>query len=209
MKKIITLLATLFFCTLGQAYSLQRFINSFREVEGAKYKVFHRDSHFNDVPDNTFTPFSLKMRSGTLKIMGIEEMIILQVDSCGKRMRERFIDEISDAIPYDYSLIYDNTPYHIYMSNWDEEYAYMLIINYKLPGLTLMYVTNSFVRAMLNDAGDGFDPDKLGKHLEEGAEKFGESVINAGEKIKEGFMRLQKRAEEWSEESQKKDSYYF
>lgn len=209
MKKTITLIASLLFCTLGQAYSLQRLINSYREIEGVNCMVFHRDSHFNDVPDYTFTPFSLRMRSGTLNVMGIEEMIILQLDSCEESVRERFIDEVSYAIPEDYSLVSEKSPYHIYMSNWDEEYAYMLVINHKHPGLTLMYVTNGFVRAMLNDAGDGLDPDKLGKHLEQGAEKFSESVVTVAEKLRKGFIRLQKRAEEWSKESKKKDSYYF
>ena len=68
--------------SFGYADSLQRFINIHKEKEGARYMVFNRDSHFNDVPKNAFTPFSLKLRSGTLKVLGIEEMVILQV-GCG------------------------------------------------------------------------------------------------------------------------------
>lgn len=196
MKKNIILIALLFICSVVHADSLQRFINRYSNIDGVQYKVFNRDSHFNDVPANSFSPFSLKMRSGTLKVMGIEEMVILQLEQCKESVQERFIENITDAIPDEYSLVAENIRYQIYLSNQDEDYAYMLIVNHKLPGLTLMYVTNGFVRAMLNDEGDGFDPDKLERYLEQSAEKLGESVVGFGEKIKEGIQRLQERIEE-------------
>ena len=196
MKKIITLVALLFVCSLGYANSLQRFINTYKEKDGARCKVYNRDSHFNDVPDDAFSPFSLKLRSGTLKVLGIEEMVILQLDSCREAVRERFVDDVYDVVPLDYSLLTEKSGHQIYMSNSDEEYAYVLIVNSKKPGLTLMYVVNSFVRALVNDEGDGIDSEKFGRYLEQGAEKLGESMLEAGEKIKGGLQRLQERAKE-------------
>lgn len=209
MKKIITLVALLFVCSLGYANSLQRFINNYKEKDGARCKVYNRDSHFNDVPDDAFSPFSLKLRSGTLKVLGIEEMVILQLDSCREAVRERFVDDVYDVVPLDYSLLTEKSGHQIYMSNSDEEYAYVLIVNSKKPGLTLMYVVNSFVRALVNDEGDGIDSEKFGRYLEQGADKLGESMLEAGEKIKGGLQRLQERAKEWQEESEKEDFYLF
>ena len=202
MKKSIFLIILLFISSVGHADSLQRFINRYSDVDGAQYKVFNRDSHFNDVPANSFSPFSLKMRSGSLKVMGIEEMVILQLEQCRESVQERFVENVTDAIPDEYSLVAENIRYQIYLSNQDEDYAYMLIVNHKLPGLTLMYVTNGFVRAILNDEGDGFDPDKLERYLEQGAERLGESMINFGEKIKEGMLRLQESTKERVEEAE-------
>ena len=202
MKKSIFLIILLFISSVGHADSLQRFINRYSDVDGAQYKVFNRDSHFNDVPANSFSPFSLKMRSGSLKVMGIEEMVILQLEQCRESVQERFVENVTDAIPDEYSLVAENIRYQIYLSNQDEDYAYMLIVNHKLPGLTLMYVTNGFVRAILNDEGDGFDPDKLERYLEQGAERLGESMINLGEKIKEGMLRLQESTKERVEEAE-------
>ena len=209
MKKIITLVALLFVCSLGYANSLQRFINNYKEKDGARCKVYNRDSHFNDVPDDAFSPFSLKLRSGTLKVLGIEEMVILQLDSCREAVRERFVDDVYDVVPLDYSLLTEKSGHQIYMSNSNEEYAYVLIVNSKKPGLTLMYVVNSFVRALVNDEGDGIDSEKFGRYLEQGADKLGESMLEAGEKIKGGLQRLQERAKEWQEESEKEDFYLF
>ncbi|MBR4312398.1 MAG: hypothetical protein IKT86_03540 [Bacteroidaceae bacterium] len=208
MKKSIFLIILLFISSVGYADSLQRFINRYSDVDGAQYKVFNRDSHFNDVPANSFSPFSLKMRSGSLKVMGIEEMVILQLEQCRESVQERFVENVTDAIPDEYSLVAENIRYQIYLSNQDEDYAYMLIVNHKLPGLTLMYVTNGFVRAMLNDEGDGFDPDKLERYLEQGAERLGESMINLGEKIKEGMLRLQESTKERVEEAETWKVYF-
>ena len=208
MKKSIFLIILLFISSVGHADSLQRFINRYSDVDGAQYKIFNRDSHFNDVPANSFSPFSLKMRSGSLKVMGIEEMVILQLEQCRESVQERFVENVTDAIPDEYSLVAENIRYQIYLSNQDEDYAYMLIVNHKLPGLTLMYVTNGFVRAMLNDEGDGFDPDKLERYLEQGAERLGESMINLGEKIKEGMLRLQESTKERVEEAETWKVYF-
>ena len=119
------------------------------------------------------------------------------------------MDGVYDVSPMDYSLLTEKSGYSIYMSNSDEEYAYVLIVNNKKPGLTLMYVVNSFVRALVNDEGDGIDSDKFGRYLEQGAEKLGESMYEAGEKIKGGLQRLQERAKEWQEESENEGLYLF
>lgn len=209
MKKVITFIALLLVCTLGYADSLQRLINTYKEKDGVRCKVFNRDSNFNDVPDDAFSPLSMKLRSGTLKVMGVEEMVVLQLDSCSESSCRQFVEDVFDAIPTDYSLLSDKNHYRIYMSNSDEEYAYMLIVNGRLPGLTLMYVTNGFIRALVNDEGNGVDSEKLGRYLEQRAEQFGETMHGVGEKVKLGLQRLQERAKEWSEESSKKDTYYF
>ena len=92
MKKVFTLIAFLLVCSLSYGYSLQRFINIYKEKDGAQCKVFNRDSHFNDVPDNAFSPLSMKLRSGSLKVMGIEEMVVLQLDLCSETVREEFVE---------------------------------------------------------------------------------------------------------------------
>lgn len=209
MKKTIALMMMLLVCSLSYGYSLQRFINVYKEADGARCKVLNRDSHFNDLPADAFSPFSMKLRSGTLKVMGIEEMVILQLDSCRESVREQFVDDIVDAIPIDYSLLSEKNSHSIYMSNSDEDYAYVLIVNNKKPGLTLMYVTNGFVRALVNDEGDGIDSEKFGRYLEQGVEKLSESMLEAGEKIRGGLQRLQERAKKWQEENEEERSYYF
>lgn len=209
MKKLITLIALLFVCSLGYADSLQRLINTYREKDGVCCKVFNRDSNFNDVPDDAFSPLSMKLRSGTLKVLGIEEMVVLQLDSCRESICRQFVDDVFEAIPTDFSLLSDKNHYRIYMCNSDKDYAYMLIVNGRLPGLTLMYVTNGFVRALVNDEGDGVDSEKLRRYLEQSAERFGESMLEVGEKLKNGLQRLQERAKEWNEDSSKTDTYYF
>lgn len=185
------LVLLLLVASLGYADSLQRFINIHKEKEGARCMTYNRNSHFNDVPKSALSPFSLKLRSGTLKVMGIEEMIILRLDSCKERVRENFLEKVSDVVPEDYALLSDKDEYQLYMSNSDEEYAYILIINHRVPGLTLLYVTNSFVRAMVSDDGAEFDPDKLGEHLERRAEEFGETVRRVGEKLVNRIGRIQ------------------
>lgn len=207
MKKTFVLCMLLLACSLGYADSLQRFINQYRDVEGVTYKVFNRDSHFNEVPADSFSPFSLKLRSGTLWMMGIEEMVVLRLDSCEGNFGVNFADSVESAIPVSYTLVAENLNNQVYMSNYDEAYAYMLLVNYKLPGLTLMRVTNGFVRAALNDAGNGIAPDKLEEYLEQEAEKLGESVRGTGEKLKDGLRRLWKRAREWGEAAETWEFY--
>lgn len=203
------MMALLLICSLGHADTLQRFLNAYKNKDGARYKVLNRDCHFNDVPDGSISPFSMKLSSGTLKVMGIEEILILQLDSCRESVRKRFVKNVYDAIPTDYSLLTDKNSYRIYMSNSDEEYAYVLIVNNKMPGLTLMYVTNGFIRALVNDTGDGVDLDELMDYFEQGAQKLGESMIGVGEKVKEGFQRLKERTKEWDEEQEEETYYYF
>ena len=207
MKKIFVLCLLLQVCLLGYADSLQGYIDQYRNVEGATYKAFNRDSHLNEVPEDSFSPFSLKLRSGTLWMMGIEEMVVLRLDSCEEHFGQNFADGVECAIPVSYTLVAENLNNKVYMSNYDEAYAYMLLVNYELPGLTLMRVTNGFLRASLNDAGNGIAPDKLEKYLEQEAEKLGESVRGAGVKLKDGWRRFQERAKEWGKAAESWDFY--
>ena len=199
MKKNLTLIALLLVCSLGYADSLHRVINIYKEKDGAKCMVFNRDSHFNDVPESALSPFSMKLRSGTLKAVGIEEMIVLQLDRCDESVRDCFVDEVHDAVPVDYSMLADSEGAQVYMSNSDEEYAYVLLVNNRTPKLTLMYVTNSFVRAMVSDDGSELDSDKLNEYLEQQAEKLGETIRVTGEKVMEHLNRFKERVEEWED----------
>lgn len=212
MKKILTLLAVLLTCTMGYANSLERFINKYKEKEGAIYMVFNKDWHFNDVSDGMEVSMGAqRFVSGTLALMGVEEMVALRLDSCSEAVRERFADRIYDAVPEDYTLISEKNGRCIYMSNSDEEYAYMLVVNNENPGLTLLYVTNAFARAIMNDEGTGIDTDKFERYLERIFNGLEESLQGTGERVREGLKhlekRIQERAKEWEKGYGKSETY--
>lgn len=209
MKKVFALFAFSLLCSLSYGYSLQRFINIYKEKDGARCKVLNRDSRFNDVPDDAFSPLSMKLRSGSLKVMGIEKMVTLQLDSCREEVRESFVDGVYDVIPMDYSWLTEKGGYSIYMSNSDEEYAVTLIID-QCTHEAIGHIHQRESRLLVvNDKHIGIDSDKFGRYLEQGAEKLGESMYEAGEKIKGGLQRLQERAKEWQEESENEGLYLF
>ena len=148
-----------------------------------------------------------KVVSTTLSVMGVEELLRLRLDSCSERVRENFVEGIYDAIPMDYSLLSENGRQCIYMHNADEEFAYILIVNNESPSLTLAYVTNSVVRAVMNDEGSGVDMDKFENYLLQRLEKLELLIQNSGERLKEGIKRIEERAREWSEESENSGIY--
>ena len=204
MKKIEALMVFLLVCTMGYANSLERFINKYKEKEGAAYMVFNKDWHFNDASDGRSASMGAqRFVSGTLALMGIEEMMSLRLDSCSASVRERFADNVYDAVPADYTLISEKNDRCIYMSNSDEEYAYMLVVNSESPGLTLLYVTNAFARAIMNDEGTGIDIDKFERYLERIFNGLEESLQGTGERFMEGLKRLEKRIQERADEWEK------
>ena len=208
MKKSLILIVLCMACSVGYANSLERFINKYKEKEGAVYYLFNRNRNYNDNTEGiVVSPMTQKVVSTTLSVMGVEELLRLRLDSCSERVRENFVEGIYDAIPMDYSLLSENGRQCIYMHNADEEFAYILIVNNESPSLTLAYVTNSVVRAVMNDEGSGVDMDKFENYLLQRLEKLELLIQNSGERLKEGIKRIEERAREWSEESENSGIY--
>ena len=65
------------------------------------------------------------------------------------------------------------------------------------PSLTRLYVTNAFMRAVMNDEGTGIDEEKFTRYLEGVVEGLEESMRGLGKSIEGGVRRLEKRLEEW------------
>ena len=66
------------------------------------------------------------------------------------------------------------------------------------PSLTRLYVTNAFMRAVMNDEGTGIDEEKFTRYLEGVVEGLEESMRGLGKSIEGGVRRLEKRLEEWA-----------
>lgn len=180
-KTFFAFVIMLLVCSVGYAESLHHFIEGYRKQEGVKYMVFNRNSKLNSVPKNAFSPFSLKMRSGTLKVLGIEKMMVLQLHLCEEEICEMFTDEACHAVPVDFSQVNDTEKYQVFVNNSEEKGAQILILNYKTPGLSLLYVTNAFFRAIISDSGDELDMDKLQDYLDQYFEKIQEKVSSLGD----------------------------
>ena len=202
MKKLLVIIALLCICPISYAQSLERFINKYKEASGASYIVLNKDHHFNDVSEGMGIPKETQqVISGTLRVAGIEEMVALRLDSCAESVRKMFVEHVGDAIPTEYTLLSEKGVRSVHMSNSDTEYAYMLIVNAEAPGLTLLYVTNAFVRAVMNEEGTGIDLDKFEQYVERTLESLEESLQSSGEQLREGLKRwekrIRKRIEEW------------
>lgn len=201
MKKYLTIIALLLLYTQGYANTLTRFINKYKDKEEVVYLVFNKDSHFNDATDGIAISQAVQqIVSGTMRLMGIEEIVYLKLDSCEQSTHERFVERLYDAIPNDFALLTNKEKRSIYMSNSDEEYAYILIANEEAPSMTLMYVTNSFIRAIMDDEGNGIDMDKFEKYIEKCIEGLEETIYNSGELFKKGIKHLEKQIEEYTKE---------
>lgn len=206
MKKRLLLIVLCWVCSMGYATSLERFINKYKEKEGAVYYLFNRNRNFNDNSEGIVVPLmTQKVVSTTLSVMGIEELLRLRLDSCSGRVRETFVDGVYDAIPMDYSLLSAKGKQSVYMHNADEDYAYILIVNSDSPSLTLAYVTNTVVRAIMNDEGDAIDMDKFESYLQQRLEKLENLLQHSGERVRDGVKRLEEWTREWSEEMEKSD----
>ena len=202
MKKFLVIIALLCICSISNAQSLERFINKYKEVSGASYIVLNKDYHFNDVSEGMgISKANQQIISGTLRVAGIEEMVALRLDSCAESVRRLFVEHVGDAIPVEYTLLSEKSERSVHMSNSDADYAYMLVVNTEAPGLTLLYVTNAFVRAVMNEEGTGIDLDKFERYVEHMLEALEGSLHGSGEQLKEGFRRwekrIRKRIEEW------------
>ena len=91
------------------------------------------------------------------------------------------------------------------MNNADEEYAYLVIVDSDVsaPSLTRLYVTNAFLRAIMNEEGTGIDEEKLSRYLEGLADGLEKSLRGLGESLEEGIKRLEKRLQERAKELEK------
>lgn len=70
IRKTIALACLLLACSMGYADSLERFVNRYKEKEGAVCRVFNKDRHFNDVPEEDVSPEAQRLVSGMLAVMG-------------------------------------------------------------------------------------------------------------------------------------------
>lgn len=204
-KKFFTLTSLLLVCSLSYADSLDRFMNRYKEKEGTVCRVLHRDYHFNDVSEEEMSPEAQRLVSGAMALMGVEEWMTLKLDECKESTRERFSERVLDAIPNDYALLKEKGYRYVYVNNAEEEYAYLVIVECDVaaPSLTRLYVTNAFMRAIMNDEGTGIDEEKFSRYLEGLADGLEQSLRGLGESLEGGLKRLEKRLQERAKKLEK------
>lgn len=205
MKKVFVLTSLLFACSLTYADSLERLMNRYKDKEGAECRVLNRDYHFNDVPDGTMSAEAQRLVSGTMALMGVEEWMTLKLGQCRESVRERFVDRVIDAVPSDYALLKEKGCRSVYVNNAEEEYAYLVVVDSDVaaPSLTRLYVTNAFMRAIMNDEGTGIDEEKFSRYLDGLAEGLEKSLRGLGETLENGSRRLEKWLQERVKELEK------
>ncbi len=207
MKKTVLLLSLMLACSIGYADSLDRFINKYKDKRGAEYKVVNVNSDLDVMVADGIARGNKRAAiiRGSLVMMGIREVVTLRLDSCKQSVRAKFFTEVLEVVPDSYSLLTEKGNSLVYMDNSDAEYAYLLIVNNSVekPRLRRLYVTNAFVRAIMNDNGDGIDKEKFERYLERQADVLEETARETGKSIEEGVKRLerymQERIEKWEE----------
>lgn len=207
MKKTVLLLSLMLACSIGYADSLDRFINKYKDKRGAEYKVVNVNSDLDAMVADGIAKGNKRAAiiRGSLVMMGIREVVTLRLDSCKQSVRAKFFTEVLEVVPDTYSLLTEKGNSLVYMDNSDAEYAYLLIVNNSVekPRLRRLYVTNAFVRAIMNDSGDGIDKEKFERYLERQADVLEETARETGKSIEEGVKRLerhmQERIEKWEE----------
>lgn len=207
MKKTVLLLSLMLVCLIGYADSLDRFINKYKDKRGAEYKVVNVNSDLDAMVADGIARGNKRAAiiRGSLVMMGIREVVTLRLDSCKQSVRAKFFTEVLEVVPDTYSLLTEKGNSLVYMDNSDAEYAYLLIVNNSVekPRLRRLYVTNAFVRAIMNDNGDGIDKEKFERYLERQADVLEETARETGRSIEEGVKRLerhmQERIEKWEE----------
>lgn len=207
MKKTVLLLSLMLACSIGYADSLDRFINKYKDKRGAEYKVVNVNSDLDAMVADGIARGNKRAAiiRGSLVMMGIREVVTLRLDSCKQSVRAKFFTEVLEVVPDTYSLLTEKGNSLVYMDNSDAEYAYLLIVNNSVekPRLRRLYVTNAFVRAIMNDNGDGIDKEKFERYLERQADVLEETARETGKSIEEGVKRLerhmQERIEKWEE----------
>ncbi|MBR5148940.1 MAG: hypothetical protein IKV15_07060 [Bacteroidaceae bacterium] len=200
MKKMVTLIALLLVCTWAKADSMDRFINRYKEKDGAEYRVINVNSTLDELMENGAVKGRKRasLLRGTLVMMGIEEIETLNLDLCKSSVRSRFFANVLDEIPEGYSILTETGDRIVYVNNMEEDFAFVIIVNNNVekPRLTRMYVSNAFMRAVMNDEGTEVDGQKLERYLEGRADKLEESAKEGIRAIENGLRRLEKRIEE-------------
>ena len=163
MKKIAALISLLCVCSLASADSLERLVNQYKEKDGAVCRVLNRDYHFNDISGEDMSIDAQRLVGCMMALMGVEEWTTLKLERCKESIRERFVDKVIDAVPDDYALLIERGYCSVYVNNAEEEYAYLVVADCDIlePSLTRLYVTNAFMRAIMNDEGTGIDEENL------------------------------------------------
>lgn len=200
MKKTITLVLLLMVCSWASADSLERFVDRYKDKAGAVYKVINANSNLNDMVESGLVKGRKRasLLRGTLVMMGVEEVMILNLDSCRSAVRGRFFSHVLEAIPESYTVLTEKGDRIVYVNNYDEDFAYVLIVNNDVakPRLTRLNVTNTFLRSVMNDEGTAVDNDKFERYLEDRADKLEESAKGLGRSIEEGMRKLEERISE-------------
>ena len=202
MKKIAALISLLCVCSLASADSLERLVNQYKEKDGAVCRVLNRDYHFNDISGEDMSMDAQRLVGGMMALMGVEEWTTLNLERCKESIRERFVDKVIDAVSDDYALLIERGHCSVYVNNAEEEYAYLVVADCDIlePSLTRLYVTNAFMRAIMNDEGTGIDEEKFSRYLEGLAEGMEKSLRGLGGSLEKGTKLLEKWLEERTEE---------
>ena len=202
MKKIAALIGLLCVCSLASADSLERLVNQYKEKDGAVCRVLNRDYHFNDISGEDMSMDAQRLVGGMMALMGVEEWTTLKLERCKESTRERFVDKVIDAVPDDYALLIERGHCSVYVNNAEEEYAYLVVADCDIlePSLTRLYVTNAFMRAIMNDEDTGIDEEKFSRYLEGLAEGMEKSLRGLGGSLEKGTKRLEKWLQERTEE---------
>ena len=202
MKKIAALISLLCVCSLASADSLERLVNQYKEKDGAVCRVLNRDYHFNDISGEDMSMDAQRLVGGMMALMGVEEWTTLKLERCKESTRERFVDKVIDAVPDDYALLIERGHCSVYVNNAEEEYAYLVVADCDIlePSLTRLYVTNAFMRAIMNDEGTGIDEEKFSRYMEGLAEGMEKSLRGLGGSLEKGTKRLEKWLQERTEE---------
>ncbi|MBR4998071.1 MAG: hypothetical protein IKY84_09480 [Bacteroidaceae bacterium] len=179
---------------------MDRFINRYKEKDGAEYRVINVNSTLDELMENGAVKGRKRasLLRGTLVMMGIEEIETLNLDLCKSSVRSRFFANVLDEIPEGYSILTETGDRIVYVNNMEEDFAFVIIVNNNVekPRLTRMYVSNAFMRAVMNDEGTEVDGQKLERYLEGRADKLEESAKEGIRAIENGLRRLEKRIEE-------------
>lgn len=205
MKKTISLILLLLVCSWASADSLERFVDRYKDKKGVVYKVINTNSNLDDLVESGLAKGRKRasLMRGSLVMMGVEEIVILNLDSCRSAVRSRFFANVMEAIPESYTVLTEKGDRIVYVNNYDEDFAYILIVNNNVekPRLTRLYVTNNFLRAVMNDEGTAVDGDKFERYLEERADRLEESAKGLGRSIEEGLRRLERRITDRSKDN--------
>ena len=179
---------------------MDRFINRYKEKDGAEYRVINVNSTLDELVQSGAAKGRKRasLLRGTLVMMGIEEVETLNLDLCKSSVRGRFFANVLDEIPEGYSVLTETGDRIVYINNMEEDFAYVIIVNNNVekPRLTRMYVSNAFLRAVMNDEGTEVDGQKFERYLEGRADKLEESAKEGIRAIENGLRRLEKRVEE-------------